>query len=111
MTWPDELNSAATRITTAGDDAIAMAAAAEAMRASTPNHTSVRWTSTKVSAASARLVASSHGLRRSQRRLIRLPISNSSSASDRSTISRRLGFITPPEMPSPNAATIAPTVA
>ena len=111
VTWPDAFISEATRITTAGEVAIEIAAAGSAKRMPTPSQDSASSTSAKVSADSSRLVASSQGLVRSQRRLIRQPISKSSRASARSTISRRLAFICVPAMPAPKADTMVPTVA
>jgi hypothetical protein len=78
VTWPSAPSSSATRPDTAAGAGMARIAQATAVCQPTSNSRSTKATATALNSASARLVAASPGLRLSQRRCTRLPISNSS---------------------------------
>ena len=109
VTWPAALHSPTTRWMTAGDTPIAMMASGPATWEGTPISRAAISTAMPASAASNRLVASSHGLRASQRRFRRAPASNSSSASATSTARRNAASL--PSAPRPASASTVPTAA
>ena len=106
VTCPSARRSAATRISTAGELDIAIAAATAATSGSCPKYElSVKNTSAAAPSASATPISASAGERRSQARSSRVPSSNSTSPSAISantTSSSSSGLSISPKPPGPS---------